>query len=222
MTSHPDWRYTKTDDHLCVEWPRQRSCLSCAVLNGGAVSGRRLVNLKVSGDPVDQLPEQSLQCYADQQGWRGTTIGLMTAASMNSLRIRRAELEGEVLEVFLTCGLSNARRAGDPADWVAANLDDSPEPGTINILLITTLTLPMAAQVELIQIITEAKCAALQNLETLSPVSGESATGTGTDATVIVSGEGREERWAGKHTPLAEAVARLVIEALTSSISKTD
>lgn len=209
-----DWHYQHTDRHLCVQWPGERSCLSSAVLNGGVVQGRRLLNLQVSGDEIDQDPARSLQIYADQQHWPGTTIGLMTAASMNSLRIRRGMLLNETLEIFLTCGLSNARRAGDPADWQP---DMDTPLGTINILLITGLQLPEATQVELLQIITEAKCAALQQLNVLSPLSGQTATGTGTDATVVVSGAGRSVRWAGKHTPLGELVAQLTIDALLSS-----
>ncbi len=214
-----DWHYQCCDRHLCVEWPKQRVCLSSAVLNGGVVRARRLLNLNVSGADVAQLPEQSLQAYADQQHWQGCTIGLMTAASMDSLRIRRGMLNGETVEVFLTCGLSNARRAGDPADWQPSEQIPA---GTINIFLITTLQLAVATQVELLQIMTEAKCAALQQLGITSPLTGMIATGTGTDATVIASGTGQPARWAGKHTSLGELVAKLVIDGLLASIDNQD
>jgi adenosylcobinamide amidohydrolase len=73
----------------------------------------------------------------------------------------------------------------------------------------------------LLMLLTEAKCAIFQEAGITSPVSGGIATGTGTDATVIVSGFGRPERWVGKHTLLGERAARLMMDALRASIGPT-
>lgn len=207
----------KTDRHVCLSWNGVRPCLSSAPHNGGYCLANRIVNLRVDGSEAIQSPEQSLQHYADDQGWGGMTVGLMTAAPMRSLRHQSDEYAGESLALWVTCGLDNARRAGDPADWTGEAL---PPPGTINTVFATSLNLSPATMAELLMVLTEAKCAVLQEAGITSPVSGGIATGTGTDATVIVSGYGRSERWAGKHTLLGERAAKLMMSALGDSMGR--
>lgn len=202
--------------HLYLGFDRPRPCLSSAPLNGGFRVVDQVLNLHVSGQPVAEAPDVSLQAYATAAGWSGTTVGMMTAARPGSLRHRHCRYHRESLALWLTCGLDNARRAGDPHDWQG---ELAPPPGTINTVLVTSLTLSPATMVELMMVLTEAKCATLQKLGITSPVSGQLATGTGTDATAIVAGHGGEERWAGKHTLLGERSAQLMMAALEASIS---
>ncbi len=201
----------RSDRHLCLSWPTPRPCLSSAPLNGGYCQASRILNLRVNGAQTPLPPEDTLQQYADRQGWCGTTVGLMTAAPMDTLRYRTDRLCGESLQLWLTCGLDNARRAGDPADWHG---ELAPPAGTINTVFVTSLSLAPATMAELLMVLTEAKCAAFQDAGITSPVSGGIATGTGTDAMVIVCGSGRAVRWAGKHTLLGERAARMMMSAL--------
>ncbi|MDX1757046.1 MAG: adenosylcobinamide amidohydrolase [Marinobacter sp.] len=200
-----------TDRHVSLSWNGVRPCLSSAPHNGGYCLANRVLNLRVEGSEVIQPPEQSLQQYADNQGWDGETVGLMTAAPMSSLHCLSDQYSGESLALWVTCGLDNARRAGDPADWAG---EVTPPPGTINTVFATSLGLSPATMAELLMVLTEAKCAVLQEAGVTSPVSGGIATGTGTDAIAIVSGHGRSERWAGKHTLLGERAAKLMMRAL--------
>ena len=63
----------------------------------------------------------------------------------------------------------------------------------------------------------EARAAALQNLDIKSPVSNETATGT--DCIAIASDpKAQKLQYCGKHVLFGETLARLVIEALTSSV----
>lgn len=216
-----NWQWQQSDGHLSLTWQGMRPCLSSAVFNGGYCEARSLLNLRVSGDPVSpQLtPEQSLHQAAEQRGLASPCIGMMTSASMTSLRYRQGQCSGENTAVLLSCGLGNARRAGDPADW---SEDPASTRGTINSILITDLQLTVASQAELLCLLSEAKAAVLQELGITSPLSGRLATGTGTDATVIIGGCGRRERWFGKHTSAGETIAKLYMEALRSSIVDSD
>lgn len=209
-----------TDQFLCLSWEESKTkqCLSSASLNGGFYEANRILNLRVSGEHTTLPPEITLQHFADKQGWEGNTIGLMTAASMNSMRYRRHRYKGESIELWLTCGLSNARCAGDKADWPISSTQPPP-PGTINIFFATSFKLDAAAMVELSMLLTEAKCSTLQTLNIKSPISNNIATGTGTDALVIIGGEGKQERWVGKHTQFGEITANLLIDALMASIT---
>jgi len=113
---------------------------------------------------------------------------------------------------------SNARRAGDYAEYREIGTPQY-NAGTINIICLTTAVLTPAAMIEAVITATEAKSAALQNLGIKSPASQTPATGTGTDAIAVAGGHGSiSVKYCGKHVIFGEILAKLVIEALTSSI----
>ena len=164
----------------------------------------------------------TLQNYARRKGWQGETVGMMTAASMNSLRIHSAEIEGEIITVLSTTGIANALRAGDIADY-GLQQEVVREVGTINTAIITSATLSDAALVETHMISTEAKAAVFQQLGIKSTVSDGIATGTGTDASLVVSGQSTTAiRFAGKHTVFAQQVARLTMASIADSLNPVE
>lgn len=209
------------DHHVHIGFAVPRRVLSSAVLNGGAVQADHLLNLKVDKDcsPMEP-PEKTLAAYCAEAGWHGTTVGMMTAASMNSLRIAQESVDGIDLAVLATSGLSNPRRAGDRAECREMILQAEPV-GTINSMVITSAALTDAAMVEALMILTEAKAAVLQDANIRSPVSSGIATGTGTDALAVVSGHGPQVvRYCGKHVLFGEILGRLAIAAIRDSITR--
>lgn len=214
--------YEQTDQHVRLSLPADYVVLSSAVFNGGFTQADSIINIKVpkslkAPDSV-ATPEQSLAAYVKQVGCNGNTVGMMTAASMDSLAVATEEVEDEVIAVLVTSGLSNPRRAGDPADYPHLS-NEPPEPGTINTIIYSSLPLTRAAMVEAIMIATEAKATVLQDFAVLSPVSQAIATGTGTDSVALACASGPSPlHYAGKHVRFGEVVARLVIKALSASI----
>ncbi len=212
----------RTADHIHIQFYSPARVLSSAVLNGGLVEADHLVNLKVpKNSEIEEMetPAITLEKYCRKNNWQGTAVGMMTAASMDSIRIARHVEQNVETMALVTAGLSNPRRAGDDADW---RIIASPvkEIGTINTMVLTSAILSPAAMAEALMIATEAKVIALQSKHILSPVSNQPATGTGTDSIAIVSGQGPVEvDYCGKHVLLGEIIAKLVIEAITSSIS---
>jgi len=214
-----------TANHIHVRFDSPTQIVSSAMLNGGAVKANHILNLNVrdqykKGLNVQQPPHLTLTQYCRNCGWSGTTVGLMTAASMDSFRMVQATAQGVEIFVLVTAGLSNARRAGDYAEY---RMIGTPlyNPGTINIICLTTAALTQAAMIEAVITATEAKTAALQNLGIKSPVSGTPATGTGTDAIAVACASGHgsiKVQYCGKHVIFGEILAKLVIEALTSSL----
>ena len=204
--------------HLAFQTPHL--ILSSAVLNGGLVEADHLVNLRVPKENPQpcHTPEQTLQNFCNVNGWSGTTVGMMTSASINSFRIQQRKVQGVDIVVMLTTGLANARRIGDPAEYrKIATLPA--EVGTINLAILTSAQLTEAAMVEIIMMATEAKTAALQNAQILSPVSNQIATGTGTDSTAVISGKSAPTiRYCGKHVLFGEVLGELLIDAITDSI----
>jgi len=208
-----------TPNHVHVAFRTPHPVISSAVLNGGIVQASHIVNLKVPKDSKHpESPEETLSKYCAASAWHGTAVGMMTAASMNSLRIASKQVQEVDIIVLITAGLSNPRRVGDRADHRRMGAQTE-EIGTLNIIAMTSAILPHSARVEALMIATEAKTAALQALEIRSPVSNAIATGTGTDSIALVSGHGPGEiRYCGKHVLFGEILGSLVIDALTASI----
>ncbi|MDQ7004684.1 MAG: adenosylcobinamide amidohydrolase [Ghiorsea sp.] len=208
------------ENHIHIAFSSPQRVISSAILNGGLMKADHIVNWKVPKHAsACEAPEKSLSNYAKVQGWQGHVVGMMTAASMDSLRIEQACVEDVDITVLVTTGLSNARRAGDKAD-IQKLLATTDEIGTINLVLIFSAQLTDAAMVEAMMIATEAKAAALQHAKVLSPISGLIATGTGTDAIAVASGYASPAiKFCGKHVLLGEWIGRLVIAAVTRSLT---
>jgi len=210
----------QSQNHVHIEFSIPHHVMSSAVLNGGLVYANHLLNMKVPKvDSATELPAVTLAKYCADFEWQGTAVGMMTAASMSSLRMAKVTEQGVELVVMVTSGLSNARRVGDYAEHRTMATDPD-EVGTINIIVLTSAKLTDAASIEAILIITEAKAAALQDAKIMSPISNKIATGTGTDSVAVVSGHGPEIiSYCGKHVLFGEILGRLVMETVTSSIA---
>ncbi len=217
LTRHATLSHTQNHIHVDFSVPHQ--VISSAVLNGGIVQANHIVNMKVSKNCVStELPEATLSKYCTDSGWAGTTVGMMTAASMNSFRMNKESEQGIDIVVLVTSGLSNSRRVGDRAEHRIMN-SHSGEAGTINIVVLTSAILTASASVEALLIVTESKCAALQEAKIRSSVSNKIATGTGTDSVAIVSGHGPETvTYCGKHVLFGEILGRMVTNTVASSI----
>ncbi len=220
---------------LHVAFKRPQRVISSAVFNGGVHTAQHFINLKVDMScplkPVCPLQAGGDDPIADafhaylipKDINPNASVGMMTAASMLSTRVVHTAVDDAELIVLLSSGLANVRRAGDVAEH--RQLDDHvAEVGTINIVFGVSRPLNDAAMVEAHSIITEAKCAVLQERGILSPVSNEIATGTGTDACAVIAPQPQDDinnapiRFCGKHTLLGEQLARAVMGALHDSL----
>ena len=83
--------------------------------------------------------------------------------------------------------------------------------GTINVALKVDRGLSEAALLELMSIATQARTAAVMDLDL--PLSVGRATGTGTDCVAVAAPPG-DEPYAGLHTEIGEAAGRAVYSAV--------
>jgi len=223
MIQNNRFELKQTPEHICVVFNTERPVLSSAVFNGGACTASNILIMQVAEnfDGTKQIvenPENTLAEYCRQLQLSGTTVGMMTSASMDSFRLASRSSQGVAISVLVTAGISNARCAGDRADWRTFQTDADPT-GTINIIILTNAMMSHAAMVESVMLATEAKTVAMRRLGVKSPVSGAIATGTGTDAIAVANGFGSETiRFCGKHVLFGEMLASIVIEAITESL----
>ena len=214
-----------TSGYVHIEFPNTRRVLSSAPHNGGLVDAHHLLILRVMENfngtkgPFEPLAD-TFRNYCRRKEWSGVTVGMMTSARMTSFRnVRRSARDVEI-SVLVTAGISNARRAGDPAEHRVFD-EVEIKPGTINVIILTNAVLTQAAQVEAVMVATEAKTAVLQDIGATSPVTGKTATGTGTDAVAVVSGSAPPEIcYCGKHTLFGEMLASATMDALFSSLGQ--
>lgn len=223
MPLENQFEISHTRDHVLIKFRHKHCVLSSAVLNGGFRDAENILIMRVAknigGRQSDfEEPAVTLANCCQTLQLTGTSVGMMTAASMNSFR-RASRIWPEAdMTVLITAGISNARCAGDPADWINPDSLSMPT-GTINTIVMTPARMSRPAMVEAVMLATEAKAVALRQLGIKSPASGNVATGTGTDAIAIVSGNGPDEiHYSGKHVKFGEMLASAVIEALTGSL----
>ncbi|NOU59801.1 adenosylcobinamide amidohydrolase [Marinifilum caeruleilacunae] len=210
------------DQFLHVKFEKPVRMLSSAILNGGFQEADHFLNTKVDanfkGERTNfEKPEVTLSNMVKNNEWDGLCVGMMTAAIMKSFRRIRVEEQGIWIDALVTAGVSNARRAGDSADYKFMN-EECEKVGTINILLLTNASLSDAAMVECVMMVAEAKAACMQDLDVKSRVSGLLATGTGTDSTAIACGTGPEVVYCGKHVLFGELLAKAVIDGVRQSL----
>ncbi|MFA8342979.1 MAG: adenosylcobinamide amidohydrolase [Rhodothermaceae bacterium] len=221
MTESKYYKIRKDKSFVAIEFTEEQKCLSSAIFNGGSKKIASALILKVEenfkGEKTEfENPEITVKKFGDKIGIKDEFAGMMTSASMNSFREVKLEKEDVVVSAMLTAGFSNAKRAGEKAEWQSFE-QKVYKSGTINIILYTNLNLSNAALTEAIMIITEAKTAALQDLNVRTP-DNNIATGTGTDSVAVVCNtKGIENHFCGKHTLLGEMIGKAVYQALISS-----
>lgn len=210
-------------NNLLVVLPNEREILSNAVLNGGLFKGKSILN---HGAP--DYPEAYKEIVAEPKCYLANlatsfglskTVATMTAVSMKDLVIEKQSYQDGSLCLLITGGVTNAVRAGDPTEWREAE-GVFHQLGTINIILLTDICLTGRSLVDCIQVITEGKAAALQELAVNSTVSPGLATGTGTDTVIVVSGQNASITYGGTHSLFGEILGQLTIRGVKRAITK--
>lgn len=145
-----------------------------------------------------------------------TASFLFTGADMDNLAIVKESFKEMVVYGLVTAGVrGNALR-------MSKDVGGYYEPGTINMIFLSNMRLTPRAMTRAIISATEGKTAALQDLDIRSsylPLTS-SATGTGTDNSIVVQGDGQTVDGAGGHTKLGELIARAAYAGVREAIEK--
>jgi len=182
-----------------------------------------------------QLSLRTMEKYESFEKAYPKTIGipneeitfLSTAADMDNMaKAERAYRELAVCCLATAGAKNNALRTGvDVANWFERNGKFESTLGTINVILLTNTPLTDGAMARAIITITEAKTAALQDLNVRSTYTPENqATGTGTDNVIVVSGNqpGQPLRYTGGHTKIGELIGHAAKTAVAEALKKQD
>jgi iron complex transport system substrate-binding protein len=141
---------------------------------------------------------------------------LITGADMDNLSVQVQEFKEMKVVALVTAGvMSNAMRmAKDEGAYY--------EPGTINVIIMTNYQLSKRAMTRAIIAGTEAKTAALEDMDIRSSYTPRihKATGTGTDNILVVQGQGGKIENTGGHSKMGELIARAVYKGVKEAVLK--
>jgi adenosylcobinamide hydrolase len=151
---------------------------------------------------------------------------LSTGVDMDQLAVCERSYEEFTVCCLATAGAKgNALRTGvESANYVERDGSFGIATGTINVLLLTNANLSSGAMARAIITVTEAKTAALQDLNVRSTSSPQyQATGTGTDNIIVVSGKmGKPLLLTSGHTKIGELIGHSTKIAVTEALRKYD
>lgn len=217
---------------LLIDLEKRVKVLSSAPCHGGLVRARYLMNHQVAANPVAAPavrsgcqwtdPTKYLRQVASALGVTGEVVGLMTAVPLERLVTVCETADDLWVEGFVTVGVTNAVRAGEPVS--SAEGHRRADPGTINVILVTNARLADSAMVGAVQVMTESKTAVLLAEGVPSWTGRLGATGTGTDAVILACGAGREGprlRYSGTHTKMGELIGRLVMRGVRQGLKRS-
>lgn len=202
---------------LLIDFNEPMSCLNSLA---GSASGITAVGNHYISPPlwtighglsIDSLKDNVCKVIARMP--RSTSL-LCTGAKMDNLSVQRVEYEDMILYALVTAGVET--------NAIRASVDEGRfyEPGTINVIILANMRLSPRARTRAMISATEAKAAALQDLDIRSSYSPRyQATGTGTDEVLVVEGRGKTLENAGGHSKLGELIAKATYQGVKESIS---
>ncbi|OQY06296.1 MAG: adenosylcobinamide amidohydrolase [Desulfobacteraceae bacterium 4572_123] len=141
---------------------------------------------------------------------------LFTGADMDNLAVKSEKYREMEVFALVTAGVEhNALR-------MSKDLGGYYEPGTINVIIMTNMQLAPRAMTRAIISATEAKTAALMDMDIRSSYSAQihKATGTGTDNVLVVQGTGTLIENAGGHTKMGEMISKAVYAGVREAVYK--
>jgi adenosylcobinamide amidohydrolase/ABC-type Fe3+-hydroxamate transport system substrate-binding protein len=143
-------------------------------------------------------------------------VTLMTGTDMDNLAVQKAAYKDLEVTALVTAGVKgNAMR-------MSRDTGNYYQPGTINIIVLANRRLSPRAMARAVITVTEAKTAALLDLDIRSSYTPMDlrATGTGTDNVVVVQGQGPTVDMTGGHTKIGELIARAVHGGVTEAVNR--
>lgn len=193
------------DGHSALVWrlPEPLLAVSSSPLGGGIGLRSWVLNVQVPLSYGRLDGEAHLGEIADELGLHGRGVGFLTAATVERWT---TATEGTV-RLDTTVGI------GKPT-WAAADDDEAPLVGTINLVARLGRRLTDAALVNTVATITEAKVQAML-------ATGVDGTGTASDAVcVLCPPDGEPEPFGGPRSELGAPLARTTFRAVAEGVGR--
>lgn len=203
---------------LAVLSSNKLSVISSAIHNGGCTRTKTIINTQVSDEYGDRrLHDDPVLFIIDSSKKLGNFddfVGLVTYASVKDFSLVSKRDGNLGVSVVATAGCTHAESAGE-------EIEIHEIPGTINIIVIIDGNPTASCLASTLITATEAKTAALRDLDLRSRYSGDEATGTITDALVSAkTGQGLSIVYGGPASKLGKLVGFCTRKAVKDAVTK--
>lgn len=220
-------RIVRNGETITVSFNGRRNLLTSAVYGGGFHKDYQAVSNHCSNEDVPVMTRIAYQKQMHELCLRlgnvpEKTAVLGTSVPMNNAVLRSATYKDLTVTAIVTAGVEgNAGRPGDPAAHEGMEWEFL-KPGTINIILHFNQNLAPGVMTRAVVMASEAKAAALEELQIGSRYSPFPATGTGTDQIAVISDpQGKVTVTdCGKHTKPGELVGTVVKDAVKEALKR--
>jgi len=207
-------------DYISLLFDYPVRILSSAFYNGGYGRRKAILNLKTTDNILKRSsPEELIKNKIEDLSLPKMTSAMLTSAELQFAQFFYIENQGIKVSVAVSAGASNALNISERSE-TTYNGNPLNKAGTINTIIMTNMWLLSDCLVSAVISATEAKGAALIDLNVKSSISKKQATGTGTDSITIVSGNADTIQFAGGHTLFGQLIGETVYNAVKSSLQK--
>ncbi len=208
------------DNVIAVTSEANLTTVSSAIFNGGFKKVKAILNIQVpegySDIKLHDDPLYLVRISSAKVGVRDNFLAMITAAKVANRHYVAKSDDDITVNVVATAGASHGESAGETID--ADHVD-----GTINIIVVINGNPTDSCLVAAFVTATEAKTAALNDLDIRSRYSGLAATGTITDSlSVATTNTGPVIELGGPASKLGQLVASCVREAVKEAVQKQD
>ncbi|MDR0372013.1 MAG: adenosylcobinamide amidohydrolase [Nitrososphaerota archaeon] len=194
--------------------------VSSAIFNGGSRQVKAVLNVGVpegySDISLHLEPLQLITSLAANMGITQDYLAMITAAKIKNYSLISKKTDTYAVYVAATAGCSHGESSGE-------NMTVEEIAGTINIIVFIDGNPTESCMVAALITATEAKSAALRDFDVRSRYTGDSATGSITDAVTIAStGKGKEIFLGGPASKLGKLVGYCARKAVTEALLKQE
>ena len=214
------------DNVLAVLSNIDLSTVSSAIYNGGFKKVRAIVNVQAPKELSDaQLhanPQKFIIDSAKKLGLSENFVGMVTAAAVDKFALF-SKKDGDLSVSVTATAVDPTGNTCDHAETAGEAITVEEITGTINIMVIIDGNPTESCLVSTVLTATEAKTAALWELDIRSRYSGDAATGTITDAIIVAkTNRGAPIVYGGPASKLGQLVGYCTRKAVKEAVMKAN
>jgi iron complex transport system ATP-binding protein len=215
-----DTRLIIKENVLAVICNTPLKTIGSAIFNGGNKQVKAVLNIGVPEGYSDLAlhmdPMQLITSSAAKVGIAQDYLAMVTAAKIQNYSLVCKKAEDYIIYVAATAGCSHGESSGE--EMAVEEIM-----GTINIIVFIDGNPSESCMVAALITATEAKSAALRDFDVRSYYTGDSATGSITDAVTVVStSRGKEVLLGGPASNLGKLVGHCTRKAVTEALLKQE
>ena len=214
------------DNVLAVISDIDLTTVSSAIYNGGFKKAKAILNVQATNDLTDKQlhadPQKFIINSAKKLGIQNNFVGMVTAAAVDKFAWV-SKKDGDLTVTVTATAVDTDGNTCSHAETAGETITVEEMLGTINIMVIIDGNPTESCLVSTVLTATEAKTAAMLELDIRSRYSGNVATGTITDAIIVAkTNRGAPIIYGGPASKLGQLVGHCTRKAVKESIMKAN